>query len=190
MDFLVVSESKLKIMLTREDMKKYGIDSVDVDYDDPKTRRRFWKILDDAKEKCGFDVAGDKVLIQFYPAKEGSEIFVTKLGVLPVGAERAISKSSKVAMLSTRRCIYKFESLDAMICAAKIIGDGSSDRRPRAFIGDNGAYYIVADERGGASERGCDFSYITEYGKEIPSNVGAYIAEHAKEVDFFEILKL
>ena len=76
MEFLVVSKSKLKIMMSRDDMKKYGIDGEDIDYDNPKIRRSFWKILDEAKERCGFEASGDKVLIQYYPSKDGGEIFV------------------------------------------------------------------------------------------------------------------
>ena len=67
MEFLVVSDSKLKIMMNRDDMQKYEIDGDNIDYDNPKIRRSFWRILDAAREKCGFEAAGDKVLIQFYP---------------------------------------------------------------------------------------------------------------------------
>ena len=39
MDFLVVSDSKLKIMISREEMAAYDIDGDNVNYDDPyKTR--------------------------------------------------------------------------------------------------------------------------------------------------------
>ena len=184
MEFLVVSDSKLKIMMSREDMIKYEIDGDDIDYDDPKTRRAFWRILDAAKEACGFEASGDKVLIQFYPAKDGSEIFVTKLGLISPGAERTIAKSSKVAMLSTKKAIYKFLSFENIVTASRMIEEDECERPPKAYFDDYGAYYLVIEERRGGSGKMLDISPITEFGKEIPSNLAAYISEHSKEIDF------
>ena len=188
MDFLVVSDSKLKIMMSREDMKKYEIDGDNIDYDNPKTRRAFWRILDAAKEKCGFEASGDKVLIQFYPAKDGSEIFVTKLGILSLGAERTIAKSSKVAMLWARRTVYRFSSFSSLLSAVKIIGREDGDTLPRAYLDEKGSYYIIADERHSAKES--EISGINEYGREIPSSLVPYIMEHSREIDFEVLLKL
>ena len=181
MDFLVVSDSKLKIMLTREDMKKYEIDGEDIDYDDPRIRRSFWRILDEARVKCGFEAAGDKVLIQFYPSKDGSEIFVTKLGLLSAGAERTIARSNKVAMLSTRKVVYRFSD-EATFSSAKAVMDKeifAGD--PRVFVGDHGEYYVIFDERRYGMGR-AEAMPISEYGAEIPSNLYPYIYEHAREI--------
>jgi negative regulator of genetic competence, sporulation and motility len=190
MDFLVVSDSKLKIMLTREEMIKYGIDKEDIDYDDPKIRRSFWRILDEARQKCGFESSGDKVLIQFYPSKDGSEIFVTKLGLVSAGAERTISKSTKVAMLSTRRAVYRFSTLDDLVSASHAINTDECDRMPRAFYSEDGAYYIIADERSISAGSLKDVSAVSEYGTEIPSNLAPYIAEHSNEIEFSFLQKL
>ena len=183
MDFLVVSDTKLKIMMNREEMKKYGIDGEDIDYDNPKIRRAFWRILDVAKETCGFEASGDKVLIQFYPAKDGSEIFVTKLGLISAGAERTIAKSSRVAMLSTKISVYTFPNLPSLCRAARLIDFETCERPPRAFFDENGSYYMVTEERRG-SERTAEISPICEFGREIPSNLACYISEHSSEIKF------
>lgn len=190
MEFLVVSDSKLKIMLTKEDMIRYGIDKEDINYDDPKIRRSFWRILDEARTGCGFEASGDKVLIQFYPSKDGSEIFVTKLGLVSSGAERTIAKSTKVAMLSTRRAVYRFSDLDDLLSAVRVINIEECERPPRAFYGEDGAYYIIADERGITSGTSRDISSIAEFGIEIPSTLAAYVAEHANEIEFSFLRKL
>ena len=184
MEFLVVSDSKLKIMMNRDDMQKYEIDGDNIDYDNPKIRRSFWRILDAAREKCGFEAAGDKVLIQFYPSKDGSEIFVTKLGLISSGAERTIAKSSRVAMLSTRRTIYKFSSFSSLVSAAKIIENDECERTPKAYFDEHGCYYIIADERRGLVGKASEISPINEYGREIPENLAAYISEHSSEIRF------
>lgn len=190
MDFLVVSDSKLKIMMSREDMKKYEIDGDDIDYDNPKTRRAFWRILDAAREACGFEASGDKVLIQFYPAKDGSEIFVTKLGLISPGAERTIAKSSKVAMLSTKRAIYKFSSFSSLISAVRIIDTDECERPPKVYFDEYGAYYLIVEERRGGTGKMLEISPISEYGKEIPSNLAPYISEHSEEIDFSVLCQL
>ena len=180
MEFLVVSDSKLKIMMNRDEMKKYNIDGEDIDYDDPRTRRSFWRILDVAREKCGFEASGDKVLIQFYPSKDGSEIFVTKLGIISSVAERSIMKSSKVAMLEARIAIYRFESKDALLGVIKCNGLCENKNATRAFVDSRGIYYMITEERTG-SRRG-ELREISEFGTELPANLSGYIAEHAEEI--------
>ena len=92
MEVLKITDSKLKIMLSVEDMKKYRLTKDSVDYNDAKTRKSFFDILNQVKLSHGFNVERDKVLIQFYPSKDGSsELFVTKLGILPPSSEKAIS---------------------------------------------------------------------------------------------------
>ena len=190
MDFLVVSDSKLKIMMNRDDMKKYGIDGDDIDYDNPKIRRSFWRILDVAKERCGFESSGDKVLIQFYPSKEGSEIFVTKLGLLSAGAERTIAKSNKVAMLSTKRAVYKFHSFDSLLSVARIIEYDECERQPRVYFDECGCYYIIFEQRRELVGRESEISPIIEYGREIPETLAPYITEHSKEIKFDVLRRL
>lgn len=189
MDFLVVSDSKLKIMMSREEMKKYDIDNENIDYDNPKTRRSFWRILDAARTGCGFEASGDKVLIQFYPSKDGSEIFVTKLGAISAGAEKTIAKSGKVAMLSTKRSVYKFNSFSSLLTVARIFNVDGCESMPKAYFGEFDSYYIIADERTG-SGRGYEFSNILEFGQQIPSNLAPYVAEHSREISFDVLRKL
>ena len=106
MEFLVISENKMKIMLSAEEVRSYGIESERSDYRDPKIRRAFWKILDRARDECGFKVTGDKLLIQYYPSKCGAEIFVTKLGKISLGVERSIATTDSVTMLSSKNMIW------------------------------------------------------------------------------------
>ncbi len=175
-------------MMSREEMKKYGIDGDNIDYDDPKTRRSFWRILDAAREKCGFEASGDKILIQFYPAKDGSEIFVTKLGLISSGAEKTISRSSKVAMLEARVAVYRFEDLASAAEAARQLLKSDARAASRAFIDERGVYYIITEER--STKRGGELRVVSEFGSEIPPNLGSYIAEHAKEISFNSITKI
>ncbi len=81
MELIVISESKLKIMLTAPDMAHYDLESARMDCADAHTRAAFRHIFDDARDRIGFDTEGERLFIQFYASKEGGcEIFVTKLG--------------------------------------------------------------------------------------------------------------
>ena len=89
MEFLLIGESKIKIVLNRKEAERYHLDTSTPDVSGPGARRIFWSILEEAKREVGFDPAGDKVLIQLYPLKGGGcEIFVTKLGILSESSAR------------------------------------------------------------------------------------------------------
>ena len=80
MDVLKISDTKVKIMLTRADVKKFKLDAEKVDYNDAKTRNSIWELLDHVKKHHGWSCENNKLLIQFYPSKDGgAELFVTKL---------------------------------------------------------------------------------------------------------------
>ena len=86
MEVLKINENKIKIMLSPEDMKNFRLTASELDYNDSMTRQKVFKILEQVKKKHGFDHEGDKLLIQFYPSRDGgSELFVTKLGLLTSG---------------------------------------------------------------------------------------------------------
>lgn len=83
MEWIRISENKLKIMLTAEDAKRYALRCETVDLADSFTRQAFRDILSDIRPVTGFDATEEKVYIQMYPSKEGGcELFVTKMGLL------------------------------------------------------------------------------------------------------------
>ena len=78
MEVIMISNTKLKVMLSAEDMEKYSFDPEDCA--DISSRSAFRSILHEAREQCGFDAVGDRVFVQYYPSKSGGgEMFVTKL---------------------------------------------------------------------------------------------------------------
>lgn len=81
MEWIVINESKLKIMLSAPDMRHYELSTERMDAADEDTRRAFRHIFDDARAEIGFDTTGERLFVQLYTSKEGGcEIFVTKLG--------------------------------------------------------------------------------------------------------------
>ena len=179
MELLLISDSKLKVMLTEEDMRRYDLNAEKVDYDNTETRRAFWEILDEAKHRTGFDAASDKVLIQLYPSRDGGcELFVTKLGLIPPLAEKTIAKSNRVTMLAARRGVYAFSTLSDLILAARSMAETPSVRESDVYLTDDGRYYLIAEERGGKNEAISEFSRLLEYAEPVPPTLAEYIREH------------
>ncbi len=181
MDVLLINDTKLKIMLTHKDCKGYGLDPGSVEYDDPNCRKIFWEILDDAKKKCGFDVSHDKVLIQLYPSKDGScEVFVTKLGAISQSVYKSLEKSDKVALLSTKRVLYKFSELNNLILAVKAISPINEDAVSEVYYAEDGFYYLYVSERGGNDSPVGKYARLCEFGDAVSIGLVTYLKEHAK----------
>ena len=177
LEFLIVNSNKLKIMLDKTELAKYGLDKEELDYSEPEVRNSFWDILDIAEQKCGFHCKGEKILIQFYPSKSGGEIFITKLGLLSKSAERSLVESERVAMLSSEMKIYKFEGIDS-IAMALHINRKFMPEKIRVYLNDTGEYYLIFDERNSGA-----VASMSEFASKIPSEIESYIIERTEEVE-------
>ena len=49
MNIILISDDRLKVILTDRDLSGYGIRIEDIDYGNTETKRVFWTILDKAK---------------------------------------------------------------------------------------------------------------------------------------------
>ncbi len=180
MEFLLIGESKIKIVLNEEETERYGLDKSAPDVSGTGARRSFWRILDMAKSEVGFDPSGDKVLIQLYPIKSGGcEIFVTKLGILPDASARLVSKSNKVALLSKKKSLYLFGKLEDVIGAARAVKAVSGETLPECdvFTADD-KYYLSIEEYGKGGEP-IEFPCILEFGVGLAADMFTYVFEHA-----------
>lgn len=179
MEFLLISESKLKIVMRAEEVEKYEINTTG-EIGSPGLRRSFWRVLDIAKGEVGFDPKGDKILIQLYPIKDGGcEIFVTKLGILPESSARMVSKSDRVGMLSKKISFYAFESLDDMISAAKAVKNLLGNTKSKSDVYLMGNQYYLSVEEYGKSGESVEFPCILEFGRSLTADFWIYASEHA-----------
>ena len=78
MELILISNTKLKIMLDEGDMKKYHIGS-ESDTTTGSTGRAIRSLLECAREQIGFNTEGVEIFVQLYASKKGGcELFVTK----------------------------------------------------------------------------------------------------------------
>ena len=180
MEFLLIGESKIKIVLSSEEAKDQGLDTTSADVSGPVARRIFWRILDMAKAEVGFDPKGDKVLIQLYPlASGGCELFVTKLGILSESSARLVSKSDRIAMLSKSRSLYSFDDLNDIIGASRAVKSITGELSPKSDVYVDGEKYYLSIEEYGKGGEPVEFPCILEFGMGLTAELSSYIYEHA-----------
>ena len=83
MELILISKTKLKIMLDESDMKQYEIND-STDCAEPSARKAIRSILDRARDEIGFETEGAEIFVQLYTSRHGGcELFVSKskLGV-------------------------------------------------------------------------------------------------------------
>ena len=174
MEFLTVNRNKLKISLTEEELKEYGISESDEYGLNQTSRKGLWRILDMARDKCGFSVSDGRVLVQYYPKDGGGELFVTRLTRLAESAERTLVSSPSVTVLAVRRSVYRFSTLDDLIRAARALSPWDDGKN--ALYHGGGEYYLLTEERSVASVS--DTAVLSEYAKEMSDISSDYVREH------------
>ena len=177
-EFLLVGDSKLKMLLSESEMKEYKLGAGDAESCGSGFRRSFFKILEIAKAEVGFDVGGDKVLIQFYPMQGACEIFVTKLGLLSDASARVVARSDKITMLSRKRGVYFFEDAPALAKVCALIAERCDGVLPDCDAYSDGSHYFLSIDEYGRGGEVMEFPFIIEYGTALSREFDAYISEH------------
>ena len=172
MEFIRISEAKLKIVLSAADMEHYGIRSESADYAGTETRRAVWAILDEAKKHTGFDAASSRICIQMYPSRGGGcELYVTRRE----GNERRTAEGVRHAMLS----IYRFSHLENLLAVCAILQKSGFSGESAAYAEGERCYLILREMRTSDEARG-RFAFAEEYGERLSGAERlSYIEEYA-----------
>ncbi len=181
MELIKINDKKLKVTLTDLDLKCYDLNCDNIDYDCAATKRAFRRILEDAKERTGFDTEDDRIFVQIYPGVGGGcEMYVTRL---------CDAEDEKV---HTVRTVYVFDDLEHLISACRrLCGYGFRD--DSALYAGSGRYYLLISEdykqnnsTYSVSGRGRtlpSYPLLSEYGKRVASEKYVlFLREHAKAI--------
>ena len=195
MEWIRISKSKLKIMLSAEDAKRYALNCENADYADFMTREAFRDILTDVGQETDFDATEDKVYIQMYPSKEGGcELFVTKLGLLLTQDDHeapssesphadSVPKSDK-RVLPTRKKSSSFfftslEHLSALCRRLASTFEGESE----IWLDERGVWWLILTEEISPKKAGIDLHFVQEYGQRASTEkVRVFLPEHARAI--------
>ncbi len=196
MELILISESKLKIMLTADDMEDYEISNELMTYACKDTRKMFGKILEEARAKTGFDCTSGKLFIQVYPSKNGGcEVYVTsdmeESAKEQPKAEKKTKEKSTQPKLKKEYCVFVFGIISDVVASCDILKKSGYQNESALYfekIGENiSKYYLVLQEevpqyqqnRRKKAPTKCDLA--NEYGKRLENKESIfYIKEHAK----------
>ncbi len=168
METIKISERKLKIMLTEEDLSEYDL-SVPVDVTSSFGRERLRRILRDA---CG-GKSLDRAFVQIYESNAGGcELFVTQYEKFRPG-EVKMTPRVTAPKTRTERGIYAFRDFNSLLAACGRLS--RPGRLGSAVYADReGGYYLLTYE----SESKLD-AICGEYGGQRCGRAAdAYLAEH------------
>ena len=173
METIKISEKKLKIMCTEEDLERYGL-SVPVDVTSAAGRDHLRRLLHDACGDIDFDPSEGRVFVQIYESVAGGcELFVTQYENFSCEVDamtpRMISKPR------SERGIYAFPDLNSLLAVC-----GRLSRPGRAasaaYRGRGGGYYLLTYEPESKIDAICG-----EYGGErCVTAADAYLTEHCE----------
>jgi len=201
MEMILISDSKLKVMLTPLDMEEFALDGDEIDCSDADTRLAFRHILDKAKQATGFDAENKRVYIQIFPSRSGGcELYVTKICGTDgesVKSDRACPHSAysirridgerrrKVNENKTKepvRAVYSFVSLDLLTSVCRILdsrgfdGDSSVHRDADKYYLELSYFCKQTDQYDKNTDH---YPFIAEFGSRIDTErAHLYFGEH------------
>ncbi|MDD4772967.1 MAG: adaptor protein MecA [Eubacteriales bacterium] len=189
MDLILIDSTKLKIMLSANDMSKYSLTCDNIEYDNTESRRAFWDILRVAKLKTGFDAANNRVFIQVYPSKDGGcEMYITKINNdddddglyyddnMTIQEKTHLKKDS----VNTERGsfdIYSFNEFSWLLEGCRHLKLSGYNNESRLWVDDNSHRYYLAVK----SAKKRYYRCLDEYGIKHSAPVTyTYINEHCR----------
>lgn len=179
MEYIMIDDTKLKIILEAEDLAEWDIAPEELDYDDPYAKGFFEDVLGYAKREFGFDTSGYKTLLQLFPSRDGGcEIFVTRLG----------ESTPREELRRETVCRgYSFDKLSHLIsvckrlCLEGFLGDSS------VWFDTDGRWFLMLSSE---DDELCSdllplnkLTFISEYGEgESAGALSLYLSEYASPV--------
>lgn len=200
MEFILINDNKIKVMLTEEDLREFEIETEELDYSNTETKRMFWDVLSRAKKLTGFDTDGQRVLVQLYPSRHGGcELFVTKVGNLcalddncPVGKGTPIL-SEKISLDTDDDIVsddeselvaFSFDSLKNITAVCRRLLHLEYSETSSAYIGENGRYYLILSNVDVSGYTLDKYSFLFEFGElESYETTSIYLTEHAQSLE-------
>ncbi len=180
MELIVISRTKLKVMLSAEDMKRLDFDPCGGG--ELHGRSAFRSILKEARDRCGFDAVGERVFVQYYPEKHGGcEMFVTK-----IARSDGKTEEKPIAVRDAGYIVYRFTSLEALISLCSRLKHGGRQSEGVMFVVEERLrkYYLaleretpLAGEYGGVKLGRGAMSYLCEHGRRVFTNAVARLAD-------------
>ena len=180
MEWIRISQNKIKVMLTAEDAAYYALSPIGDNQAGALAKKAFRAILSDVRDSADFDATEDKVYVQLYPSRTGGlELFITKMGV---ELERESSENAPTYQkCATRELTLAFEDCRALIAVCRRLLQRGFIGESSAFLDDARRYWLLLRERGAPTKIREDYRFAVEYGKiDGSDSARILLAEHGR----------
>lgn len=169
MELIVISDTKLKVIMTSEEMRRYM--SEEDDEEEP-SRAMIERLLREVERRSGVELSHRRVLLQLWRDRSGGgELYITILH-----SEDTQGREEGRAMQKSRS-IYAFEGLDRLTAACRVLSDGGYRGTSDAYHGEDGTWYLsVTGEEDG--EEPCILDILAEFGSRRSGALLWLLAEH------------
>ena len=190
MKFGRLSDDKLQIIISQEDLNLRALKKWDLAPYNPQAQELFQEILEKANKDCGFEVRQDsQLMVEAYPISGESMIMtITKVSDLDSALEMDAPAASSEeaghqnldryinAIEDDLVTIYEFESLEHVIETAHLLDDFYS-ADSQVYQGKDGVYYLLFGDMGALD--GSVLGHLLEYGNRTRFS-RAYLSEHTR----------
>ncbi len=170
MELIVISDTKLKVILTEEEMESYGLIG---EGEEEPPHSSVERLLADVRRLSGFDAVNARVLVQLWRDRSGGgEMFVTRLSGTGAGGQREEYRMRR------GRVLYSFDGIDAMTAACRVLVDRAYGGVSDAYHGEDGIWYLSLEDADDGEEPGI-LGVLSEYGVRRSGTVLPFLSEHA-----------
>ena len=176
MDFIRISDAKIKVTLTQKDLDRYVSEG---EHDRPSgSHGTLRAILREIRRETGFDVTGERVLMQMFPGSDGGcELFVTRLGKLPDDRPRG-QAALPASPAPLRSAVFVFDCLSPLLSVCRQLSHIGYPHLSAVYYGDDRLWYLVLQEQI-PRDRPSPLSFAEEFGTRRRAGATlAYIKEH------------
>lgn len=172
MDYTLIHENKLKVILTAGEMQDLGLENDHMDYNDPVTRLALVSVLELSRTKARFNPRGARLFVEAYPCENGGcVLYFTCLHISGDGKPRVVP------------VVFEFEGPDELCSGAQHVHDRYAHRIHRSVLYRFGSCYRLIVYPLDYSDR-LSVYFLSEYGRKIGDGelLAAYTAEHGEEI--------
>lgn len=165
-EILQIAKGRLKVTLTKEELREYRIDPDEMDYDEQECHTAFEGLLAVVSAKTELSFLSGKTYVQIYPSRDGGcELFFIHIDPEQKEHRALIAVGDRPAYL----CFFESQG-EAGRFLALLRGQG---KRGEVYFQPQMGRYLIFSRCGAGEEL-----LFLEYGRQVDPQIAFYLEEH------------
>ncbi len=181
MEFIRISEQKLKIMLTPTDMCHFQLDPAKMEENAGETKHLLKQLFKEIKKEMDFDAEHARIAVQYFPSREGGcEMFISRLCEEPDKEIHLPGLPSPSQGGFIREFAYHFTGLSSLLSVCRRLQSAVCIEQSSVFREHDGGYLLFLSVRVHSPFSTPDaLCFLAEYGtQENAAHQKVAIGEH------------